>query len=128
MGYMEKEDYNDYKDYRDCKEEKDYKDYDCKEEKKYDCKEAKEHKDCGKKGECAKFFPDSIKELLKKLAKECVIITYKGGHKEKVRIECVSGNLLVAKEGGCLFRFIDIDCICAVTAECYDVLEGILNK
>ena len=115
MGYMEKEDYNDFKE------------YDCKEEKKHACKEEHEHKNCGKQGECAKFFPDSIKELLKKLAKECVIITYKGGNKEKVRIECVSGKLLVAKEGGCLFRFIDIDCICGVTAQCYDVLEGILK-
>ena len=78
--------------------------------------------------ECSRFFPQTIKGALARLVCECVVITLRNGCKEKVRIECISGNLLVAKEGGCLFRFIDIDCICAVTAECYDVLEGILNK
>ena len=77
-------------------------------------------------GSCSRFFPDDIEELLRKLVCECVIITLKSGCKEKVRIECVSGDLLVAKEDGNL-KFIDIDCICSVTASRETVLDAIIS-
>ena len=80
----------------------------------------------GNNGSCSRFFPDTIEELLRKLVCECVVITLKNGCKEKVRIECVSGNLLVAKEEGNL-KFIDIDHITAVTAARETVLDAIIS-
>ncbi len=77
-------------------------------------------------GSCSRFFPDNIEELLRKLVCECVIITLKNGCKEKVRIECVSGGLLVAKEEGNL-KFIDMGCICSVTASRETVLDAIIS-
>jgi len=80
----------------------------------------------GNNGSCSRFFPDTIEELLRKLVCECVVITLKNGCKEKVRIECVSGNLLVGKEENNL-KFIDICCICSVTASRETVLDAIIS-
>jgi len=75
-------------------------------------------------GECAAFFPDDIRGLLKKLVCDTVVLTYRNNcNKERVKIECISGNLLVVKED-CNYKFIDINCICAVSA-CSDT---ILNR
>lgn len=77
-------------------------------------------------GGCSRFFPDNIEELLRKLVCECVVLMYKNGCKERVRIECISGDLLVAKEEGNL-KFIKIDCICSVTASRETVLDAIIS-
>ncbi len=77
-------------------------------------------------GSCSRFFPDNIEELLRKLVCECVVLTYRNGNKERVKIECISGDLLVAKDEGNL-KFIDIDCICSVTASRETVLDAIIS-
>lgn len=77
-------------------------------------------------GDCAGFFPDDIKGLLKKLVCETVMLTYKNCCKEKVKIECISGDLLVAKEDG-MYKFINIDCICAVSVCCEVILNRIIS-
>lgn len=75
--------------------------------------------------------PGSIKELLELLIEEEVTIVLESGETEEVEVEAVVGNLLVATiEGQCddeCFKFIDIDCICAVIVECEDILENILR-
>ena len=78
-------------------------------------------------GECAAFFPDDIKGLLKKLACEHVVLTFRNNcNKERVRIERVSGDLLVVREDG-NFRFINIDCICSVAVRCETILESVIK-
>jgi hypothetical protein len=94
----------------------------CEEHEKYDGYEK-----CDKKGECSRFFPDDIEELLRKLVCEHVVLTYKNGGKERVKIECVSGCLLVVKDD-CNFRFINIDCICSVAVSCDTILNAILGS
>lgn len=81
--------------------------------------------------------PTSIKGLLELLIDEEVIIILESGEEEKVEIVAVMGNLLAAslecgkhehdKHKFERIKFIDIDCICAVIAECEEVLEGILG-
>lgn len=77
--------------------------------------------------------PGSIKELLELLIEEEVTIILESGETEEVEVEAVVGNLLVATiEDNCdhddeCFKFIDIDCICAVIVECEDILENILR-
>lgn len=80
----------------------------------------------GNNGGCSRFFPDTIEELLRKLVCECVVITLRNGCKEKVKIECISGDLLVAKEEGNL-KFINIDCICSICASRETVLDAIIS-
>ena len=77
-------------------------------------------------GECARFFPDNIKELLKELVCDTVVIIFKNGTKERVRIECVSGNLLVVRDQG-VFRLIDIDCICQVCVNAETILNSLIG-
>ena len=77
-------------------------------------------------GSCSRFFPDTIEELLRKLVCECVVVTLRNGTKEKVRIECISGNLLVGKEENNL-KFIDLCCICSVAASRETVLDAIIS-
>ena len=48
--------------------------------------------------DCSRFFPDNIEELLCKLVCEHVVLTFKNGGKERVKIECGSGHLLVVKD------------------------------
>ena len=77
-------------------------------------------------GSCSRFFPDNIEELLRKLVCECVVLTYRNGNKERVKIECISGDLLVAKDEGNL-KFIDMGCICGVSASRETVLDAIIS-
>ena len=77
-------------------------------------------------GNCSRFFPDNIEELLRKLVCECVVLTYRNGNKERVKIECISGDLLVAKEEGNL-KFIDMNNITAVSASRETVLDAIIS-
>jgi len=88
-----------------------------------------ENGNCGgttNNGECSRFFPDNIKELLKSLVCEWVVISYMNGCKERVKIECVSGDLLVVREQN-TFRFINICCICSVAANSDTILNSLLN-
>lgn len=85
------------------------------------CEEMK--RDC----DCSRFFPDNIEELLCKLVCEHVVLTFKNGGKERVKIECVSGHLLVVKDE-CNFRFINIDCICSVAVSCDTILNAIIGS
>lgn len=75
--------------------------------------------------------PCSIRELLKLLADNDedvrVTLILESGEKECVEIESVSGNLLVATVNEDDFKFIDIDCICAVIVEARDILESIFK-
>ena len=77
--------------------------------------------------DCSRFFPDNIEELLCKLVCEHVVLTLKNGGKERVKIECVSGHLLVVKDE-CNFRFINIDCICSVAVSCDTILNAIIGS
>ena len=77
--------------------------------------------------DCSLFFPDNIEELLCKLVCEHVVLTFKNGGKERVKIECVSGHLLVVKDE-CNFRFINIDCICSVAVSCDTILNAIIGS
>ena len=97
----------------------------CEEHEKYEGYDMKDK--CEKKGECSRFFPDSIEELLRELVCEHVVLTYKNGGKERVKIECVSGCLLVVKDD-CNFRFINIDCICSVAVSAETMLSTILGS
>jgi hypothetical protein len=79
-----------------------------------------------------KEIPGSIRELLKLLAdtdediRVTLILEAEEEH-EHVTIEAVVGNLLVATIDCDKFKFIDIDCICAVIVDCEDILESILR-
>ena len=77
--------------------------------------------------DCSRFFPDNIEELLCKLVCEHVVLTFKNGGKERVKIECVSGHLLVVKDE-CNFRFINIYCICSVAVSCDTILNAIIGS
>ena len=77
--------------------------------------------------DCSRFFPDNIEGLLCKLVCEHVVLTFKNGGKERVKIECVSGHLLVVKDE-CNFRFINIDCICSVAVSCDTILNAIIGS
>lgn len=77
--------------------------------------------------ECSRFFPRTIKGALERLVCECVILTFVNGCKEKVRIECITDDLVVVKENNC-FRFISIDCICGVTASADTILDSLLGS
>ena len=77
--------------------------------------------------DCSRFFPDNIDQLLCKLVCEHVVLTFKNGGKERVKIECVSGHLLVVKDE-CNFRFINIDCICSVAVSCDTILNAIIGS
>lgn len=68
------------------------------------------------------YIPDKICGILKKLEGERVIIILKSGDKELVKVVAVIGNLLVSTVDR-RFKFVDCDCICAVIADCLDVIS-----
>ncbi|SFG54530.1 hypothetical protein SAMN05660649_01931 [Desulfotomaculum arcticum] len=67
-------------------------------------------------------FPDKICGILKDLAGEKVIIILESGDKELVKVVAVKGNILIATVDR-KFKFVDCDCICAVIADCLDVIS-----
>ncbi|NLK98980.1 hypothetical protein [Defluviitalea saccharophila] len=71
--------------------------------------------------------PASIKDILKRLIDEEVVIVLKSGKCEEVDILGVEGNLLIASPNGDI-KFIDIDCICEVIAEPEDVIEALFRE
>ena len=77
--------------------------------------------------QCSNFFPQTIRAALSRLVCECVILQYVNGTKERVRIECLTDDLVVVRENNC-FRFISIDCISAVTASAENILDSFLGS
>lgn len=76
--------------------------------------------------------PTNIKELLEALRGQCVTLILASGEREPhVRIEAVIGNLLLVKlPGQCCsrFKFVDIECICAVITNCEEILNTIFRE
>jgi len=68
------------------------------------------------------YIPNTICGILKKLEGERVIIILKSGDKELVKIVAVQGNILITTTDK-KFIFVDCDCICAVLADCLDVIS-----
>lgn len=77
--------------------------------------------------QCSRFFPQTIRETLARLVCENVVLTYVNGNRERVRIECITDDLVVVRENNC-FRFISIDCICGVTASAENILDSFLGS
>jgi hypothetical protein len=80
-----------------------------------------------------KGIPGTIKSLLKRLIEKRVTIVLDAEKKpEHVEIEAVVGNLLITeikeeKEEERKFKFIDINCICAVIVDRDSLLESIFS-
>lgn len=68
-----------------------------------------------------------IKETLENLIGKRVVIILDSGERLFVVIEAVRDNLVIAA-CGCRVIFINIDCICAVIAECPEVLRTFLRE
>ena len=77
--------------------------------------------------ECSRFFPRTVRGVLARLVCECVVLQYVNGTKERVRIECITDDLVVVRENNC-FRFISMDCICSVTASGETILDSLLGN
>lgn len=72
--------------------------------------------------------PSTIRELLKLLCeREVTIILDAEEEPEKVEIEAVVGDLLVAETEDHKFKFVDIRCICAVIVDREELLEAIFG-
>jgi len=67
--------------------------------------------------------PENICDILRRLEGEKVVIILESGEKEVVRVVRVVGDVLVAKLLDRRFIFVDCECICAVIADCLDVLS-----
>lgn len=68
------------------------------------------------------YLPQTICDVLKKLVGEKVILILESGDKELVKIVAVKGDVLVATTDR-RFKFVNCDCICAVIADCLDVIS-----
>ncbi|MGI6485211.1 MAG: hypothetical protein GX759_07485 [Thermoanaerobacterales bacterium] len=66
--------------------------------------------------------PDNICDILKKLKDEKIIVMFRSGNKEQVKVVAVEGDVLVATVDK-KFIFINCDCICSVIADCIDVIS-----
>ena len=78
------------------------------------------------------FSPNNIRELLELLRGEVVTIILESGERERcVRIEAVIGNLVLVKlpgQCGSRFKFVDIECICAIIVECEDIVDNLIQR
>ena len=76
--------------------------------------------------------PKNIRELLVLLTESGedvkVTIILDGEDEETVEIEAVVGNMLVSTINGGCFKFVDIDCICAVIVPCEAIVENIFRN
>ena len=76
--------------------------------------------------------PTNIRQLLEALRGQFVTLILESGEREPhVRIEAVIGNLVLVKlpgQCGSRFKFVDIDCICAVITNCEEVLNTIFRE
>jgi hypothetical protein len=68
-----------------------------------------------------------IRRILRALIGRRVVIILESGERLFVRIEAVRDNQVIAA-CDCRVIFIDIECICAVIAECPEVLRTILRE
>ncbi|MDQ2086850.1 hypothetical protein RBH29_10475 [Herbivorax sp. ANBcel31] len=73
-------------------------------------------------------FPSNIRDLLRFLKGEKVVIVLKSGQKQAVVVEAVIGNMVVASTCRGIVKFVDINCICEVLAECEDILGNVLAQ
>lgn len=64
--------------------------------------------------------------MLKKLKGEKVILLLESGDREKVKVVAVIDDVLVATLDR-KFIFVDCECICAVIADCLDVIAEQFN-
>jgi hypothetical protein len=72
--------------------------------------------------------PETIRELLKRLVEQCVTIILDAEEEpERVEVEAVVGDLLVAETVDHKFKFVDIRCICAVIVDREALIEGLLG-
>ena len=79
--------------------------------------------------ERCEIIPGTIRELLKRLVERWVtIILDAEGGPERVEIEAVVGDLLVAETVNHKFKFVDIKCICAVIVDREELLESIFGR
>jgi len=67
--------------------------------------------------------PENICDILRRLEHQKVVIVLESGEKEVVKVVRVVGDVLVAKLLDRRFIFVDCECICAVIADCLDVLS-----
>lgn len=67
-------------------------------------------------------FPDTICGILSRLVDEEVILIFRSGEREKVKVLAVSGDVVVVKSGNNI-RFINCDCICSVIIDCIDIID-----
>ncbi len=67
--------------------------------------------------------PETLCGVLEKLKGEKVILNLRSGDKEQVKIVDVVGNVLIATTDR-RFKFVSCDCICAVIADCLDVISA----
>lgn len=78
--------------------------------------------------ECKYELPNNIRDLLDDLKGENVIVLLKSGEKERVQIEKISGDFLIAKFE-CCFKFILLDFICGVLVDGEDIkARGIFHN
>jgi hypothetical protein len=73
------------------------------------------------------WLPKNIADILKLLVEEEVIIVLESGIDEKVEIEAVIGDLLIAEEEDHLIKFVDIKAINEVILK-RECLESCLKK
>ncbi|HOQ16012.1 MAG TPA: hypothetical protein PLL17_00895 [Defluviitaleaceae bacterium] len=78
------------------------------------------------KGRNSATLPANIRELLKGLIDEEVIIVLKSGKYEEVEVLAVERNSLIARYDGKI-KFVDIDCICEVLTDPEDFIEAIFK-
>lgn len=79
--------------------------------------------------EKCEIFPRTIRELLKRLVEQWVTIILDAEEgPERVEVEAVVGDLLVAETVNHKFKFVDIKCICAVIVDREDLLESIFGR
>lgn len=76
--------------------------------------------------------PTNIKNLLDALVGKPACIVLKTGTREPVRVDAVSGDLLICTSrsacGGCPnIRFINIGCICGVIVSCPTALSAVVR-
>ena len=67
--------------------------------------------------------PETLCGILEKLKGEKVIVILESGDKELVKVVDVVGNVLITTIDK-RFKFISCECICAVIADCLDVISA----
>lgn len=86
---------------------------------------------CCNTGTMSSSLPTNIKNLLNALVGKPACIVLKNGTREPVRVDAVSGDLLICTGTGCgscpNIRFINIGCICGVIVSCPTALSAVVR-